>query len=429
MRVLIANTERGVGGGAETYLLDVLPRLRARGHELAVLYEQPAAAGRTAIEAGAPDVPLWPFGDGRLAEGLARALAWRPDVCYLHGLESPAVEAALLDRFPGVLFAHNYHATCVSGTKRHARPAPCPCRRVLGAGCLLAYFPRGCGGLDPRTLLRLYGRARRRRALLPRYRAVVVASRHMRDEYRRHGVADERLHLAPLYPAGARPDPEPPQDRPLTGRVMYAGRLTDVKGTRQLVEALRQAGRALGRPLTLVVAGDGSERAALEGDCRRSGVPAEFHGWLDRARAAALMRGADVLTVSSVWPEPFGLVGLEAGCVGLPAVAHAIGGIPDWLRPGESGELAPGDPPTPAGLAAALVRALADPAHLARLRRGAWGVAGRFTAERHLAILEGVLEGAVRGHLAPDQWGVPAAAGGSQRPYPAAGAGAGAGGG
>ena len=42
----------------------------------------------------------------------------------------------------------------------------------------------------------------------------------------------------------------------------------------------------------------------------------------------------------SVWPEPFGLVGIEAGCVGLPAAGFGVGGIPDWLRPGETGELA-----------------------------------------------------------------------------------------
>jgi glycosyltransferase involved in cell wall biosynthesis len=103
------------------------------------------------------------------------------------------------------------------------------------------------------------------------------------------------------------------------------------------------------------------------------------------------MRGADVLAVPSVWPEPFGLVGLEAGCVGLPAVAFAVGGITDWLRPGESGELASGRPPTVVGLTRALVGALGDPVHLTRLRRGAWCVAQQFSPTRHLKELERVL--------------------------------------
>ena len=104
------------------------------------------------------------------------------------------------------------------------------------------------------------------------------------------------------------------------------------------------------------------------------------------------MRAADVLAVPSVWPEPFGLVGVEAGCVGLPAVGYATGGIPDWLIPGVSGESAPGDRPDPAELAAALVRALADDDHRHRLAVGAWEVARRFTPEAHVRKLAAVLE-------------------------------------
>jgi glycosyltransferase involved in cell wall biosynthesis len=103
------------------------------------------------------------------------------------------------------------------------------------------------------------------------------------------------------------------------------------------------------------------------------------------------MRLADLLAVPSVWPEPFGLVGIEAGCVGLPAVAYEVGGIAEWLVPGRSGEVAPGDPPTVAGLADAIVRALQDPARHASLRRGAWEVASQFTMAAHMSRLEPIL--------------------------------------
>jgi glycosyltransferase involved in cell wall biosynthesis len=170
------------------------------------------------------------------------------------------------------------------------------------------------------------------------------------------------------------------------------GRLTDLKGGRYLVEAVRQAAGRLGRPLTLVVAGDGPERPALEALAQSTGVRAEFLGWVDAATRTRLMRDADVLAVPSVWPEPFGLVGIEAGCVGLPAVAFEAGGIPAWLVAGESGELAPGNPPSASGLAAALSLALASPARLASLGAGAWRVAKRFTRAAHLDALEAVLE-------------------------------------
>ena len=126
----------------------------------------------------------------------------------------------------------------------------------------------------------------------------------------------------------------------------------------------------------------------------RAGLPATFAGWVGPARRAELMRQADLLAVPSVWPEPFGLVGVEAGCVGLPSAAFDVGGVRDWLQPGESGELAPGDPPTADGLADAIVRALADPARLNRLRVGAWEVARTFRPDRHVDELERILGGA-----------------------------------
>ena len=49
--------------------------------------------------------------------------------------------------------------------------------------------------------------------------------------------------------------------------------------------------------------------------------------------------------VPSIWPEPFGQVGPEAGLYGVPAAAFAVGGTPSWLTDGVNGRLAPGDPP------------------------------------------------------------------------------------
>ncbi len=86
-------------------------------------------------------------------------------------------------------------------------------------------------------------------------------------------------------------------------------------------------------------------------------------------------------------------MGVEAAAQGVPAVAYDLGGIRDWLIPGETGELAPGDPPTVAGLADALCRVLEDPAHHARLSHGAWSRARRVTLDAHLDLVEPVLAG------------------------------------
>jgi glycosyltransferase involved in cell wall biosynthesis len=388
MRILIATTHRSVIGGVETYLRSLLPALVERGHDVALLYEVERTAEQAAVDDELADVACWHFTD---QDALAAAVLWQPDVCFAHGLSAPEREAALLERFPVVLFAHNYHGMCISGSKCHTFPWAQPCGRTLGPLCLALHYARRCGGLNPTTTMRQYRLQQRRRELLPRYRAVVVASRRMREEVVRHGVPAERVQLLPLFPPGVMPDREPPVARAATNRVLFAARLTDLKGGTYLVPAVAAASRTLGRRLQLTVAGDGPQRAALERLARRWDVPTEFCGWVGEQRRTELMRGADLLAVPSVWPEPFGLVGLEAACVGLPSVAFSVGGVPDWLRPGVSGELAPGNPPSVRGLATAVVQALADTDHHARLRHGAWANAGSFTRSLHVAALEALL--------------------------------------
>ena len=107
-------------------------------------------------------------------------------------------------------------------------------------------------------------------------------------------------------------------------------------------------------------------------------------------------RAADLLVVPSLWPEPFGLVGLEAARHRLPVAAFAVGGIPDWLRPGVNGYLAPGDPPTPGGLADAIIACLEDPQTHARLCDGAARVAAEFDFEHHMEALMRVLNDVAR---------------------------------
>ncbi|MCZ6915996.1 MAG: glycosyltransferase family 4 protein [Gemmatimonadetes bacterium] len=392
MRVVVAGAHQSVVGGAETYQRDLISALRGRGHDVAHLCELRATTGSPPIDDGEAGIgQRWNVEELSETTALRLVERWRPDVVYVHGLRAPGLETSLLARHRCVLFAHSYYGTCATGFKRHAFPDVQMCSRRIGLGCLALHYPRRCGGLDPGGMLRDYRVQRRRFRLLHQYDAVLVASRHMFDEYLRHGVARARLHLAPLPPTGIVPDAAPPPVSVRTDRVMLVGRLTALKGGHYLIEAMHEASRTLGRSLILTVLGDGPERARLQEACVRHGLAAEFPGWVSSSRRNELLRSSDLLAVPSLWPEPFGLAGIEAQCVGLPAVAFAVGGIPDWLIDGVTGALAPGDPPTPAGLAAAMVRVLADWETHAALAQAAWERGRERSMQAHLRDLEPLL--------------------------------------
>lgn len=391
MRILIANSNRVLVGGVEKYLQSLIPSLLGRGHSVGLLYEYPSDAMKEGIESRAQGLSSWCLKELGVDSVLRSLETWAPDIVYSHGLDDGALERSLLDSYPSALFAHTYYGTCVSSRKCHAWPRLEPCARQLGAACLALYFPRRCGGLDPRTMWQLYQIQSQRKSRLPDYRAVLVASRHMYREFQRNGVPADRLYLVPLPIEGSLAGASAPPPKPLGYRLLFVGRLVDVKGVSHLLRAMPLAAAKLQRPLTLTIAGDGPERGPIEDLARQLGLSVEFAGWIDNERRADLMRQADLIAVPSLWPEPFGMVGVEAACFGVPAVGFAVGGIPDWLIPGLSGELAAGNPPTVDGLAEAIVRVFADPVHYQKLRAGAWEMSKKFGLDSHLAELERIL--------------------------------------
>jgi glycosyltransferase involved in cell wall biosynthesis len=314
---------------------------------------------------------------------------WAPDLLYSHGLEDARLESQVLDVAPAVFFAHSYYGTCISGAKTWQFPVVRPCTRHFGPPCLLHFYPHRCGGLNPVTMVRDYGRQATRLGLLRRYAAVVTHSRHMRDEYLRHQLSRVEALTFPVTATGSGVGNRPPSE---SLALAFVGRMDRLKGGDLLLEALPVVRRTLNRPLHVVFAGDGPELNAWRSEAARlvkgdPGLGIQFPGWLTRAGIDDLLDHSDLLVLPSVWPEPFGLVGLEAGLRGVPTAAFATGGIPDWLTDGVNGFTAAGERPAPAGLAGAIVRCLRDPEIHGRLRKGAAQVAQRFTMATHLREL------------------------------------------
>jgi len=77
---------------------------------------------------------------------------------------------------------------------------------------------------------------------------------------------------------------------------------------------------------------------------------------------------------------------MEAACLGLPAVASNVGGVPELIR--GNGLLVP--PQDPAALAAALARLLADPAERNRLAAASRALAPEFSMTRKVDQMEAI---------------------------------------
>ncbi len=117
---------------------------------------------------------------------------------------------------------------------------------------------------------------------------------------------------------------------------LFAGRLAPYKGADIAVDVARRAG------LRLVVAGraaEPAERRFFEQRLRPllDGDGAEYVGELDDATLAELMARARMVLCPMRWPEPFGLVMVEAAAAGTPVVALRAGATPEVVEHGVSG--------------------------------------------------------------------------------------------
>ncbi len=160
-------------------------------------------------------------------------------------------------------------------------------------------------------------------------------------------------------------------------------RLAPQKGLETAVRALAELPDA-----TLLVLGDGPDRAALEGLADSLGVRNRLVLPGRVGDVAALYRRATVVVHPARW-EGFGLAMLEAMLAGKPVVAARAGSAPELVVDGETGALVPVDDAT--ALADAVRAILADPARAEALgQAGLSRARSEFSAARMAERTTGV---------------------------------------
>lgn len=417
MRIAVLYWSRRKIGGAETYLETIISELVNSGHQLGFWHESegPQTNDRIRLPDG---VPTWCVDDLGSKSALAALAGWSPDILFTHCLMNLKLEAETFKIAPAIFFAHAYYGTCISGNKSFSKPIATSCHRRFGWQCLVNYYPHGCGGSSPFTMVKEYLRQSKRLEQLQNYRAIVTHSEYMRDEYIKHGFDPKRVRCLSYYdhqlnslpnedlevevfadsplpvsvPHTAAPG-SGLDEKSLAGRrLLFLGRMDRLKGGQVLIDALPYVRDALGQTLHVSFAGDGPmrktwEERAARVQSRTPGLHIDFTGWVNGSERESLWNNCDLLVVPSVWPEPYGLIGPEAGLHGVPIAAFAVGGIPEWLVDGVNGCLASGEPPTSKGLAKAIFRCLHDPKMYARLQHGAMLMARRFNMQSHLTGL------------------------------------------
>jgi glycosyltransferase involved in cell wall biosynthesis len=362
-------------GGPASHAPELAAFLVRRGHGVEVVTTADAepAAEAYPVRYVSRSVPVG-MRHVAVATAVARA-ARRADVVYATSMIGRASAGAFAARRPIVL-------------KLTADEAYERARRLgLYAGDLDG-FQQVRGGVRIRVLRALRDAAARRAA------TVFCPSAYLRQLAVSWGLPPESVEVLP-NPAPELPAlPDRAAARAELGidgpTLAFAGRLTTAKALDVAFAALDVV-----PDVTLLVGGDGPDRAALEHEASSLGLDGRvrFLGALPRNDVLRLFRAADAALLSSAW-ENFPHTVVEALAVGTPVISTAVGGVPEVVIDGVNGLLVP--PGRPDELGAAIARFFGDAALRGRLSAAAAGSVDELAPERLLGRIEDALLRAAR---------------------------------
>ena len=233
-----------------------------------------------------------------------------------------------------------------------------------------------------------------RRAARTSAQAVAISSYTARELRKFADVPIEVIPYTAEFPA-----PSAVPARAADHAILFVGRLIERKGVHHLIRALGTVREQA--PARLVIIGDGPERPRLEALARDAGVAehVDFRGRVSDEELRQAYAGAKVFALPSVLDarqdtEGLGVVLLEAMNYSVPVVASDIGGITDIVQHERTGLLVP--PADETALAAALIRVLTDSALSSTLgAAGLHALRDSFSWKRIVDRWEAVYQGVV----------------------------------
>ncbi|WP_222345465.1 glycosyltransferase family 4 protein [Rhizobium leguminosarum] len=224
-----------------------------------------------------------------------------------HQILSPAIFRALMPVARRcVVHAHDFFTACPNGAFFDYQAQEVCLRRPLGGGCIAT-------ACDKRSYSHKLWRVARGSNILRRLKdqadfgRIILLHEKMASFLVGAGYRPERLMTIrnPVAPLSIkRIEAEANEE------FVFIGRLDEEKGIEDAVAATRKAG------VRLCVIGDGPlmSMVAASGDHVRA------VGWQSHAEIGPTIRKARALLMPSRYPEPFGLVAIEAARSGLPVI-------------------------------------------------------------------------------------------------------------
>lgn len=321
------------GNGSASFLRELSMQLKDK-HEIAIMSPDKrklpgvkhyvVRAPQEGVFVGHPELPgakKFKEMDGREIGEIYTTYLWstiqavndfKPDVIHaFHTAYLPSI-ARLIKAFYGTKYIITTHGSDLSYFEQDKRFAG-----LMHDANKEARFITACSDFTRKWYTRMFGESLKRKT------STIVGGVNL-DHYKKDPVQIAKINN--LYNL---------HDKKV---VLFTGRLTKHKGVSYLIKAAKDIKG------TVLIIGDGPERATLEAEIKKSKLTnVIMTGYIPNKEPIyhAFYERADVYVAPSTWDEPLGLTIIEAMAAHTPVVATKKGGILSIINDGVNGFLVP----------------------------------------------------------------------------------------
>lgn len=342
MNVLQINQSYEIRGGAEVYvhqLQDLLPQYNVSSFFIAV--SEPDSANRFRISG--KDISLTQKSEKEVEQFLTSYMKYNKiDIIHIHSVSNKNLVKFCLDKKPVIRSMHEPRMFC-PGRQKFFLKSENICRKPFGLHCCVHAYTEKCqDSRIPAEVIKSYSNVKFEiDYAAKRYRHIIAMSDYIKKEAVLAGIPEQRITVNPYFTPIVETFNKELYQREAVKHIVFVGRLHPSKGVHTLIRSLGNILKNQNDVL-LDIIGDGLFKKELLNLISLENIPSEkivFHGWLCHSETLQKIKDAYLVVFPSIYPEAFGIVGIEAMMYAKPVVAFDAGGVSTWLQNNSTGYL------------------------------------------------------------------------------------------
>lgn len=259
------------------------------------------------------------------------------DLVWVHEFSNPSLLSTTIKSLqqknvPIWIHVHDYRHICITGRKSFSKPFN-NCHQRLSLKCFYKHITRNCGkGRNPLTLVKKFMSAKRMHSILKEADLVTVYSNYIKQELITNNFNPDRvLKIGPFFKS---------YENKLIQRtttpeisLLWVGRFVKEKGIIDFVSILDSL-NTLNFKFNATIIGQGNLDSTIKSLIEKKNLTSKINlkSWVSPNELEIFYKNHDILIFNPQWPEPLGMVGLEAISAGTHVITNGSGGSIEWAE-------------------------------------------------------------------------------------------------